>query len=835
MKPGRNDPCPCGSGRKYKQCCGQAAAPSAAAAAPRQPSAIIAQPPHAQSAPAAHASAGQLAALLQQGRFPELEQRARGLIARQPNDGAAWKALAVALQMQSKLALAEARRAAELLPSDAEVHYNLGLALLDADLLEDAAGSLRRALALAAGYVPAQLALGGTLQRLGHISEAAACYRRVLAANPAHAEVHCNLGLAWRQLGRPQEAESSYRRAIELQPELLVAHINLADLLRSLGRMQEAAEEFSGALRLNPRVAESHAGLGCALMGLGRYAEAAESLRRAIELKPRLAEVHSSLGHALRQLGQPQQALESCRRALELDPTLAAAHGNLGNALVDLQRLGEAEGSYRRALALEPDRAEVHSNLAKVLLELGRVEESVSSAERALQLNPQLAAAHENLANALLNVNLDAAVAHYRAALQSQPDDAALHNSLGIALRLLGRTAEAEASSQRARELAPGYAPAVAALAEARADRGDFTGAERLFKEAVALEPDLSDAWVGMSRLRKFTRADAAWLEQAERLADRSGRPREVAALRYAIGKYHDEVGDYERAFASYRRANEISRQHARPYDREQVSRQFDSLIADSGRPLEPVAGAIATDRPVLIVGMPRSGTSLAEQILSSHPAVYGAGELSFWHSASARLRAAGTVDDGAIRQLGADYGRLLEHMSAGAARVIDKMPTNFLELGLICRALRGVRIIHMRRDPIDTCLSIYFQDFRSTIAYANDLDDLAHFYLEYDRLMQHWGRSLPADLLLEVPYEGLVAEQEAWTRRMLDFLNLPWDAQCLEFHRTERSVVTASKWQVRQPISGASVARWRRYESHIAPLLRLPALLEARTARFDA
>ena len=209
---------------------------------------------------------------------------------------------------------------------------------------------------------------------------------------------------------------------------------------------------------------------------------------------------------------------------------------------------------------------------------------------------------------------------------------------------------------------------------------------------------------------------------------------------------------------------------------------------------------------------------------------MFGAGELNFWHSGSLALRAAGPGAEDRIRQLGADYERLLAGMSNGAPRVVDKMPTNFLELGLVLRALPGTKVIHMQRDPIDTCLSIYFQDFRATIAYANDLDDLVHFYRAYERLMQHWRSALPADTLLDVPYEALVDEQEAWTRRMLEFIELPWDPACLDFHQTQRSVVTASKWQVRQKINRASVARWRHYQDYIAPLLALAGRAEAPT-----
>jgi len=794
--------------------------------------------------------------LLQQGRFAELERYARALIGQQPVSGAAWKALAVALQMQSKQALTEASRAAELLPSDAEVHHNLGIALLNARRPEDAIVCFRRSLALSPEYVTAHMALGSTLHGLGRIVEAVQCYRGLLASNPRYAEAHSNLGHALWQLGRPEEsivslqralqlnprlaeafsnlgnallalgkpaeAEASYRQALTLKPVLLQAHINLAQLLRSQLRSQEAADCYERALQLDPGIVESHVGLAHVLVDMARLTEAQHSYGAALELNPRLADVHNSLGNTLRRNGQAQAAVDSCLRALQINPGLAAAHSNLGNALLDLGRAEEAEASYRRALTIEPDRAEVHSNLGKTLLEMGRVEESVASGPHALQLNPQLAEAHQNLANALLNVNLDEAVAHYRSVLQTHPDDAELNNNLGIALRLLGRTEEAEASCRKALELVPGYAPAISALAEASADRGKFAQAENLFRQALVLQPDLSDAWVGLSRLRKLSRDDASWLEQAERLASQLNRPREIAALRFAIGKYFDDIGEYDRAFESYQRANELAKRHGRDYDRSQVERQIDDLIAHHDRPMLPVADAAATNRGVLVVGMPRSGTSLAEQILASHPDVFGAGELSFWHSASALLGAASEFDPTAIRRLGAEYEGLLAQVSAGAARVVDKMPTNFLELGLICRALPGTRIIHMRRDPIDTCLSIYFQDFRGAIAYANDLDDLAHFYQQYARLMEHWRQVLPENALLDVPYEALVDDHEQWIRSMLEFIDLPWDARCLEFHQTERSVVTASKWQVRQKITRSSVARWRHYQSHIGSLLPL-------------
>ena len=222
---------------------------------------------------------------------------------------------------------------------------------------------------------------------------------------------------------------------------------------------------------------------------------------------------------------------------------------------------------------------------------------------------------------------------------------------------------------------------------------------------------------------------------------------------------------------------------------------------------------------------MPRSGTSLAEQILASHPDVYGAGEVIYWNGSYDRFRRAEAEGKPAATLLASMREEYLAHLGAvagGAARVVDKMPGNFLYAGLIHAALPRARIIHMQRHPFDTCLSIYFQNFYNIGPYANDLDDLAHYYAQYLRITDHWRESLPKASLLEVPYESLVTDPESWSRRMVEFVGLPWDPRCLEFHKTDRVVITASKWQVRQTISTKSAGRWRNYQQFTAPLLPL-------------
>jgi hypothetical protein len=322
--------------------------------------------------------------------------------------------------------------------------------------------------------------------------------------------------------------------------------------------------------------------------------------------------------------------------------------------------------------------------------------------------------------------------------------------------------------------------------------------------------------------LRKMSPADAPWRDAAERVLARGLPAAHAVNLHHALGKYYDDVDDRDAAFHHHRRGNELARASRSRYDRAEMTQRVTRTLAAFDRhalaALRP--GGLASERPVFVVGMPRSGTSLTEQILASHPEVHGAGELLYWilaadaeHAASAEKRAA------TIAELGRAYLEGLTTQSPDASRVVDKLPVNFRNIGLIHAALPGARFIHLERNSLDTCLSIYFQGFSASHSYATDFGDLAHYYHEYRRLMAHWRAVLPPQTLLDVRYEDLVDDPESWSRRMLAHIGLPWDPRCLEFHRTHRPVLTASNWQVRQPISKGSVDRWRRYERFIGPL----------------
>jgi tetratricopeptide (TPR) repeat protein len=568
-----------------------------------------------------------------------------------------------------------------------------------------------------------------------------------------------------------------------------------------------------------------------------RYADMEIIAARITLAQPQAGLAWKALGVAQRMQGK--DALTALERAAQLLPQDPESHSNLGAALRQTGRLSEAVACYSRALEILPDSAEIWNNLGNALRDLGRCAEAVAAFSRALLLKPGFAKAHNNLGNALQDLGKsDEAIASYRRALALDPGYAEAHLNLGSALRLLNRTAEAQASCQRALEIDPNYTAAFVLAAELHSDRGQFAEAESAYRRALEIEPDLPEAWAGFAGLKRMTVADSDWLKHAQRIAALPLAPRRELPLRHALGKYFDDVADHEQAFANYRRANELARSSRPPHDREAVTRGMDRLIRlyDEDWMRRPRPWANPSARPVFIVGMPRAGTTLAEQILAAHGAVFGAGELPFWnaaasrHAAAATGVAAATGGDGAtleadlLATLADEYLTLLASLSADASRVVDKMPGNFLYLGLLCAALPKARIIHLQRHPIDTCLSIYFQNFSAAHPYANDLDDLAHYYREYLRIMAHWRRTLPAGAMLEIGYEALVGDPETSSRRMLDFIGLPWDPSCLEFHADIRHVSTFSKWQARQPINTSSVARRRDYEPFLGALRGLDA-----------
>jgi tetratricopeptide (TPR) repeat protein len=499
-----------------------------------------------------------------------------------------------------------------------------------------------------------------------------------------------------------------------------------------------------------------------------------------------------------------------------------------GNKSMAAGEYTEAIVFYEDLLRLNPRHADGLNNLGAALCQLGHYDEAAECFHRSTLANPADAAAYNNFGNVLRwRGQFNEAEIWLRRALKINPTYLDARNNLGLALCFLGRLRDARSHFKKVLKAEPRNEHALFGLGHIAAIEGSFDDAEKYLKRSIGVNPKMSSAWAAQATLRKMSSSDSAWLSGAEEIAAGGIAPLDEADMRFAIGKYYDDVNDFGNAFQNYKRANELLKMLAKEYNRQERTSLVDDLIRVYTREsISSLQGNVSDSmKPVFVVGMMRSGTSLAEQIIASHPAAKGAGELGYWSDAADahdREQRQNILSLATRTALADAYIKVLTARTGDATRIVDKAPINSDHLGLIYSVFPKARIVYMRRDPIDTCLSCYFQKFSAALNFTMDLSDLAHYYREHHRLMAHWRAVLPPGSILDVPYAELVADQEGWSRKILEFLGLEWDDRCLDFHKTQRQVVTASYWQVRQKIYKNSVARWRNYEKFIKPLLGL-------------
>ena len=504
----------------------------------------------------------------------------------------------------------------------------------------------------------------------------------------------------------------------------------------------------------------------------------------------------------LREQGQLDEARACYAEALRLNPDLAMTHNNMAQALQEEGQLEDAIGWYQQALELEPNSARFHCNLASALAEQENYEEAISRYEIALRLAPDYAEAHNGLGLVLHEQGqLEEALARYREALRHDPDFAPAHCSLGSVLEELGDFAEAQDCFRAALRQRPDPRRRVAQLATLL--RGKLPEADQAAMQELLADPHLIDGQALVPALRP-----GPGPRRPRRL--RGGRRPPATGQRPLPGE------------------PAAARQGLRPGGH---TRFVDGLIAAfTPEFFERMRGfGLDTERPVFIVGLPRSGTTLIEQILASHSQVFGAGELRLAREAfeslpralnveAAPVECVARLDRAITRRLAQRHLDRLAELNRPAPRVADKMPDNYLYLGLLATLFPRAKFIHCRRDLRDVAVSCWMTNFRS-IRWANDPEHIAARFREYRRLMEHWRRVLPVPLL-EVDYEETVADLEGVARRLIAWCGLDWEPACLDFHATARPVRTASVTQVRQPIYSQSVQRWKNYETALAPLL---------------
>jgi tetratricopeptide (TPR) repeat protein len=545
------------------------------------------------------------------------------------------------------------------------------------------------------------------------------------------------------------------------------------------GQLPEAHQAFSHACNLNPTDAESWMMLGVISARLGALPQAIAQLQRATQILPGSAPAWSNLGLALLNANQLQEAEACLRRAIELDPNDAGSYNTLGALYRQQGKVDAAIHAYQEAIRRQPRDANAHSNLGGILQEQCRTDDAIAAYRRALKIAPRFAQAEFNLGTALQGSGQhEQALYHFRKALQ----------------------------------LEPGLVDATAAIASLQEKEGHFDEAMNTIAPLIKGAATPAQAAVTYADVARRTGAAVRAIELLDAVSRRTDLSNvDRQEIEYALGNLLDQQGDYDGAFGHYHRANNIRPHH---FDCAAQERQLRQIMERFPVGSLPPVNATSDQYPpaIFIVGMPRSSTSLVEQILASHPEVHGGGELPYMGSLLAQY----SHD---IRTLGQRYLKQLRALNPKARFITDKMPHNFLHLGLIAQAIPGVRIIHTQRNALDTCLSIYFHNFNANHPYATSLADLGHYYRHYEMLMAHW-REVLGTQLLDLPYEALLADQEGMTRRLLDHCGLEWHPGCLAFHETKRIVNTPSYDQVRRPMYKSSRERWRNYEKHLAPLI---------------
>ena len=529
--------------------------------------------------------------------------------------------------------------------------------------------------------------------------------------------------------------------------------------------------------------------LGSIYSQKGRFEEAVMAMTKSALLNPKDAEAHRNVGIILMNMGRLQEAEKHFQKSVELKHDYATAYSNLGQLYWQLGKMQEAENCFREVVRINPSQADGHFNLGIYMLRNGFLEEAELSLREAIRLEPNFSAAVLNLGNVYNErQKFDEAECCYIEAMRLNPENADAYYNLGLLKAYLGNISEARKN----------------------------------FLHAIELNPDAAEYLRQYIRITKI-KPDNPLISQVENLYyDKATSEENRINICFAVGKMYDDLGEYEKAFKGYEEGNMLRRRHVTSTinDEKAIHKWIKSMFEVN---VEAHSVSSSKVKPILIVGMPRSGTSLVEQILASHSLVYGAGELNALDRIVGKNfeEEYGKSFDQRVVTIAEQYFDELSSLAQGNSYITDKMPLNYRWIGFLLSVNCDIKIVHTKRNPLATCWSIYKQNFSaSKINFAYDLNEIAEYYKLYQEIIAFWHEKFPGRIY-DLDYEKLTEYQEEETKKLLDYCGLPWEDACLNFYETKRAVRTASESQVRQKIYKGSSEAWKKFEKHLGPLKR--------------
>lgn len=594
--------------------------------------------------------------------------------------------------------------------------------------------------------------LGAIYKQAGKIDESIAHYQKSITLSPSDAETHFNLGNTFKQADKFLEAEKSYRNAIAANPNHPKAHNNLGNLLRSLGRPEEAISCYEKAVCLKADYGEAYCNMGVTWQKLGNLIEAQKCYTRAIKLSPRYAGGFFNLGCLQQELGHFKEAKASYIRTLNIESNHAHALNNLGAILHKQELFEEAEKCFLNSTLIAPKHAAAFNNLGNIQRKLGKTEKSEDNLLKAIELDP---------------------------------DQADYHNNLGVLFQDLGRLQEAKAS----------------------------------FTRAIALRPNFAEAHRHLSAVKRFHPFDRQFDTMRNLLLDKDITEEQLIHINFGLAKAYEDIEDFSKAYKHYINGNKLLK-NALGYNINQDFLIFEQIQSHHKELLrltphrEPNSKAPI---PIFIIGMPRSGTTLTEQILSSHNEVNAGGELIYLEKFGGPLaRGLVNTDTDALINVKNKYLEKLAKNSRGSLYVTDKMPQNFLLVGLISAIFPEAKIIHVRRNAAAVSWGNFTQYFPYRgLGYSCEIADILAYYRLYSDLMMYWEKECPKKIY-NLNYELLVTNPEAEIRKLIDSIDLPWDPDCLSPQLNKRAIATASNVQARKKIYSGSSEKWKRYKEFL-------------------